>query len=109
MKTKNRQHPRKNKKSGGFLAIGVGVVLVGLLISGMSQIWNQGTPQQSAAVAAAPASAADPETKFLGQPTDPDGLALAEAGQAGQPTLVWFHADWCQICQQVKPEVVNLG
>ena len=25
------------------------------------------------------------------------------------PTLVWFHADWCHVCQQIKPDVVNLG
>ena len=107
MKRKSRQRAGKNKKLGGFLAISIGLVVVGLLVSGMTQLWSQGNHRQTAA---APVSGdADPETRFLGQPTDPDGLTLAEAGQVGQPTLVWFHADWCHICQQVKPEVVNLG
>ena len=22
---------------------------------------------------------------------------------------MWFHADWCHICQRVKPEVIDLG
>jgi thioredoxin 1 len=109
MKTKNRQHPRKNKKLGSFLVIGIGLVFVGLLVSGMNRLWSQSNHQQTTAAAPAAASAADRETRYLGQPTDPDGLALAEAGQTGQPTLVWFHADWCHICQRVKPEVVNLG
>lgn len=56
---------------------------------------------------AASVDAADPETQYLGPPTDVAGLALA--GQAGQPTLVWFHADWCHVCQQIKPEVVTLS
>ena len=28
---------------------------------------------------------------------------------SGQPTLVWFHADWCHVCQQIKPDVAELG
>jgi thiol-disulfide isomerase/thioredoxin len=109
MRRKNRQRPGKNKKVGSFLAISMGLVLVGLLVSGMSQLWNQGNHQQTAAAAPVADDTADPETRYLGQPTDPNGLAVAEAGQVGQPTLVWFHADWCHVCQQVKPEVVNLG
>lgn len=108
MKRRNKQHKGKNKRLGGFLVIGIGVVLVGLLVSGMARFWGQDNHQQAAA-AAPVSSAANPEIRYLGPPTDPDGLALAEAGQAGQPTLIWFHADWCHVCQQVKPEVVNLG
>ena len=51
----------------------------------------------------------DRETRFLGPPSDPAIATLAEAGQLGQPTLVWFHADWCHICQRIKPDIVNLG
>jgi thiol-disulfide isomerase/thioredoxin len=109
MRRKKRQHPGKNKRVGGFLAVSMGLVLVGLLVTGMSQLWSQGSHQQTAAAAPVTGDAADPETRYLGRPTDPDGLAVAEAGQVGQPTLVWFHADWCHVCQQVKPEVVNLG
>jgi thioredoxin-like negative regulator of GroEL len=45
----------------------------------------------------------------LGPETNPDGLLQAENGVVGQPTLVWFHADWCHVCQQIKPEVAELG
>lgn len=38
--------------------------------------------------------AANRETQYLGAPSDPAKVSLAEAGQLGQPTLVWFHADW---------------
>lgn len=107
MKRKNRQNAGKNKRLGGFLVLGVSLVLIGLLVSGMTQLWSQDNQQQAGI--AAPAGAANPETRYLGQPTDPAGLALAEAGQAGQPTLVWFHADWCHVCQEIKPEVVTLG
>ncbi len=36
----------------------------------------------------------DRETRFLGPASDSATVALAEAGQLGQPTLLWFHADW---------------
>ena len=77
------------------------------MTSGISQLGRQ--DEQRQAVAAALANAVSPRIRYLGRSIDPDGLALAEAGQAGQPTLVWFHADWCHVCQQVKPDVVNLG
>ena len=51
----------------------------------------------------------DRESRFLGPHSDPATAALAESGDLGRPTLVWFHADWCHICQQIKPEVIDLG
>ena len=107
MKRRKQRHAGKKKGLGSFLAIGAGVVLIALLISGTTQLWGTDSHQQAAA--AAPAGLADPETKYLGPPTDANSLALSEAGQAGQPTLVWFHADWCHVCQQIKPDVVDLG
>jgi thiol-disulfide isomerase/thioredoxin len=107
MKRKRQNDAGKNKKLGSFLVIGAGLLLLALVISGMSHVWGTDSQQQTAA--AAPATAVDAETRYLGLPTDPEGLALAEAGQAGQPTLVWFHADWCHVCQQIKPDVVELG
>jgi hypothetical protein len=47
---------------------------------------------QGAAVAAEPVS--DRMVQYLGPSTDAATLVLAEAGQLGQPTLVFFHADW---------------
>jgi hypothetical protein len=43
-------------------------------------------------VAAAPVT--DRETRYLGPATDAAALTQAEAGRIGQPTLVFFHADW---------------
>lgn len=59
--------------------------------------------------AAEAAPVTDRETRYLGPPSDPATVSLAEAGQLEQPTLLWFHADWCHVCQRIKPEVVNLG
>jgi hypothetical protein len=47
-------------------------------------------PARGAEAEAVPAS--DRMTQYLGPPTDAATLALAEAGQLGQPTLVFFHA-----------------
>ena len=49
------------------------------------------------------------ELEFLGAADDPARLALVEAGGISQPALVWFHSDWCAVCQAIKPAVVELG
>ncbi|MFQ5592679.1 MAG: thioredoxin family protein [Anaerolineae bacterium] len=33
---------------------------------------------------------------------------MAEAGQLGEPALIWFHADWCQVCQTIRPNVAQM-
>ena len=100
-----------------FITIGVGLLALGLLVFGVYQFLGDGSQEssataapvavdngaleltsietglaQGAAVVAEPAS--DRMTQYLGPPTDAASLALAEAGQLGQPTLVFFHADW---------------
>lgn len=135
--TQKKQAKRRNRKghsnsTSHWMIIAVGVLTTGLLAVGIAQVLGPGQNQEviSAAaqgdvsalpivganshpdqtgIAAASVDAVDPETQYLGPSTDVASLALAEAGQAGQPTLVWFHADWCHICQQIKPEVVTLG
>lgn len=42
------------------------------------------------------------------QETNPAALAAAESGELGQPALVFFHADWCHICERITPEVEDL-
>jgi len=37
--------------------------------------------------------------------TDIVGIQAAEGGTLNEPALVWFHADWCTICQTIKPTV----
>lgn len=115
--------------TGHWVMIIVGVLITGLLAVGMAQVLgpsqNQGVisaaaqsnvstlptvsanshPEQTRIVDA-PVDAADPETQYPGPLTDVTSLTLAEAGQ---PTLVWFHADRCHMCQQIKPDVVTLG
>jgi len=111
------------------LVIGMLVVAVGLLGFGLWQ-WQQGHAVQAAgaslsgtssevtsldaaqvnrAGSAQTAGAGDALARYLGPETNPDGLLRAERGAVGQPTLVWFHADWCHVCQQIKPEVAELG
>lgn len=46
--------------------------------------------------------------QLTGAPTEAEGLVAAEGGRIGQPALVWFHADWCEICQSIKPTVNEL-
>ncbi len=46
--------------------------------------------------------------QLTGAPTEAEGLVAAESGRIGQPALVWFHADWCEICQSIKPTVNDL-
>lgn len=137
--TKKKQSKQHNEKaqsqhqpSSRWVMIIVGVLIIGLLTVGMAQVLGPSQNQEITSTAAQsndstlPAiganshpeqtsiadtsvDAADPEIQYLGPPTDVTSLTLAEAGQAGQPTLVWFHADWCHVCQQIKPEVVTLG
>ncbi len=96
--------------TGQYLIIGVAVLVVGLVLFGAAQMLGLTfTTQPNAASVTDSVAAVDRETRYLGPASDPATVSLAEAGQLGQPTLVWFHADWCHVCQQVKPEVVNLG
>ncbi len=37
--------------------------------------------------------------------TQVDVLAAAERGELGKPTIVFFHAEWCQICQKARPDL----
>jgi thiol-disulfide isomerase/thioredoxin len=131
--------PPKNQKVKGFqgkprpkkanskitLLIVIVVIVLGLLVVGAFQVLGgRGSAQaaiqvdegslQSTSIEAGQEQTSvvaevDQEDRYLGPESDPETLLLAEAGQIGKPTLVWFHADWCQICQRVKPEVVQLG
>ena len=37
------------------------------------------------------------------------GLAVAEAGRIARPALVWFHAHWCHVCQEIRPDMSELA
>ncbi len=129
---RRRGQARKTKKAGSdnFIKLGLALLVIGLLAFGVFQfIGNRTAATNSAFVessnlealniddnyatvaepAAEPISATDRETRFLGPASDSATVSLAQAGQRDTPTLVWFHADWCHICQRVKPEVINLG
>ena len=100
--TKRRRNSPKTKTSNSiWLSIGVGVIVLGLLAFGTYQFLGGKATTSSSNVQAGNQSAdanvepgADRETQFLGAPSDPTTVSLAEAGQLEQPTLVWFHADW---------------
>lgn len=126
-KTRRRKTSNKSKL---LAVIGIAVVALGLIglgagpfhrtqaapqaVSSLSGSASEVTsldaaPVDGAAASAHNASASDALTQFLGPETNRDGLLQAESGAVGQPTLVWFHADWCHVCQQIKPEVAELG
>lgn len=54
-----------------------------------------------------PAAQGDGAVDFSRE-TNPEALKAAESGELGQPALVFFHADWCDICQRIKPDVEEL-
>lgn len=41
--------------------------------------------------------------------TNVAALDAAEKGELGTPTIVFFHADWCLICQKARPSVEELA
>jgi thiol-disulfide isomerase/thioredoxin len=41
--------------------------------------------------------------------TNPEALAAAERGALHKPTVVFFHAEWCNICRQAAPVVEELA
>lgn len=45
----------------------------------------------------------------LGGETNVTALNAAERGELGTPTIVFFHADWCLICQKARPTVDELA
>lgn len=56
-------------------------------------------------------SPAQPETELptsVGGETNAPALAAAERGALGKPAVVFFHADWCRVCQKIKPELAEL-
>lgn len=73
------------------------------------------TVQSDPTAAPVPTSAPDialaPAELYMptGADTELSGLAAAEAGRMGKPTLVWFHAHWCHVCQEIRPEMEAIG
>lgn len=57
---------------------------------------------------AAPASTA-PAPLDAATVSSQEALSAAETGRLGQPAVVFFHADWCPICQSAKPAVADLA
>ncbi|NJN97597.1 MAG: hypothetical protein HC875_27725 [Anaerolineales bacterium] len=119
--TTQKKQPKPGKRKATPSAFsrlklaGIAILVAGLLAFGVAQLMDanqpaissavKGNPTASPGVNSDPASnqesgtdspidATDLEAKYLGPPTDVANLSLAEAGQAGQPVLVWFHADW---------------
>lgn len=119
-KRRRGQRSQKPKKqaNGRLLIIGVAILVVGLLAFGTVEVLGIGDRDHAAnssvvsvdagalesvniddkanqqTVVEAPVTEADRETRFLGPPTDPTTVSLAEAGKLEQPALLWFHADW---------------
>jgi len=108
-----KKQPKSPSKNNNFLLmIGGGILLAGLLAW---IAWQLFSPESSPVAALAAdggnleatsleegrnleTSVAEPataeETRYLGPDTDQTALEMAEAGQLGQPALIFFHADW---------------
>ena len=98
---RRRTAAKTQKSSSAFLVIGVGVIVLGLLAFGTYQLLGDSNSSGNSIISASSQDVdtnlepvANRETQYLGAPSDPDKVSLAESGQVGQPTLVWFHADW---------------
>lgn len=111
---RNKAKDRKKKNNNQRVTIGAAVLTLALLAFGLFQFYsNSQTAAGNSALiqtessslesvsidgdhsnAPQPVAATDRETRFLGPASDAESVALAEAGQLGQPTLLWFHADW---------------
>ena len=114
---RGQEHRAVKKQSNGrYLNIGVAVLVVALLGFGTFQVFgnNHSETTTSASVVQADSDSletlniadhqgtetlnvepvTDRETRYLGPASDAATVSLAEAGELGQPTLVWFHADW---------------
>jgi hypothetical protein len=102
----------QNQSNNRLLTVGVAILVIGLLIFGTFQVFGNQTTTTTSVVQADSDSleslsiadnqgqhaevvpVTDRETRFLGPASDSATVTLAEAGQLGQPTLLWFHADW---------------
>lgn len=98
---RRRNAPKAKKSNSTLLSIGVGIIVLGLLAFGTYQFLGGSSLSDNSSVSASSQDVdtnlepvANRETQYLGAPSDPAKVSLAEAGQLGQPTLVWFHADW---------------
>lgn len=45
----------------------------------------------------------------LGGESNPRALAAAEQGELGKPTIVFFHAQWCNVCRRARPVIDALA
>ncbi|MDX1524305.1 MAG: hypothetical protein R3264_21930, partial [Anaerolineae bacterium] len=109
-RTKGFQGQESTKKSSSttLMVAAVAIVVLGLIAFGMVQVLGGDEPAPAQASLSGEnlqftsleegsqlesvAQPVDRETQFLGPDTDPATLELAEVGQVGKPTLVWFHA-----------------
>ncbi|MGH2543877.1 MAG: thioredoxin domain-containing protein, partial [Ardenticatenaceae bacterium] len=55
----------------------------------------------------APLQAGSP-TISVGGDTNVPALAAAERGALGRPTVVFFHAEWCHICDKARPVMAEI-
>ena len=81
---KAKKSKAKKSKANQILMVGVVLVIITFIAVGMSDVFN--SPDQILE--------SDQAIRYLGQPTNAEGLALAQAGKGDKPTLVFFHADW---------------
>lgn len=58
----------------------------------------------------APAGASGDTSPYTptGAESEPAAVVAAEEGRIGRPALVWFHAEWCQVCQEIAPDMAAI-
>lgn len=103
-RSRQRPNPKASflRANRGMLITMLAIVAFALILFGAvsaSHANNSVTLSESATNAIGSQVSANPSE------TDIVGIQAAEAGTLNEPALVWFHADWCVICQAIKPTV----
>ena len=64
--------------------------------------------EDSAAETSEGAAPSAPRYEVTGASSEPEAVVAAEEGRLGRAALVWFHAEWCHVCQEIAPDMATI-